>query len=57
VAFERPHDAFARKLFGCPSVGEISHETCKPSLSEFDYAAFRKAREAAKTLYGLRDAE
>jgi hypothetical protein len=55
IAFETHHDKFVRKLFGCPSRGDVSVETCKPVRGEIDYSAFRKAREAAKALYGLNE--
>jgi hypothetical protein len=55
INFERNWNPFVRKLFGCPVVGEVSQETCKPYRAEVDIAAFEKCREAAKKLFRLRD--
>jgi hypothetical protein len=55
LAHEIPYDKFLRKLFGCKPTGPTDAENCNPTLGDIDYAAFRKAREAAKKLYDLAD--
>lgn len=46
---------YARRLFGCPDVGEIARDVCNPTLGRTDYTEFRKARELAKQVFELRD--
>ena len=54
IAYEKPWDRFVRTFYGCPLVGEVSQETCRPALGRPDYGAFMKACQAAKKLYGLK---
>lgn len=51
--FERHHNPFIRKLFGCPAAGPISAETCRPAHATFSYGDFLAARHRAARLYSL----
>ncbi len=56
IEFERAWDIFVRKLFGCRLEGELSAETCDVAEGTVDYAAFSRARRAARKLFELKDA-
>ena len=47
VDFERRHDPFVRKIFGCEPRGPLTEETCRPSRATFSYGDFLAARHRA----------
>jgi hypothetical protein len=49
--FEKHWQVFLKELFGCKDVGLVSPESCKPSEGKIDYAAWEKARKAAKDMF------
>ena len=53
IDFERRHDPFVRKLFGCPPAGPLNEETCRASHATFSYGDFLAARHRAARLYSL----
>lgn len=55
VEFEKYHDPFVRKLFGCPLTGELTPEVCKLALGTLDYNLWRKSRAAAAKLYQFKE--
>lgn len=53
IDFERRHNPFVRKLFGCPPTGPLNDETCRASHATFSYGDFLAARHRAARLYSL----
>lgn len=53
LTFERHHDLFIRRYYGCQLAVPLTPEVCKPFLGQFDYREFRSACVAAKDLYNL----
>ena len=53
VDFERRHDKFVRKLFGCPPTGFLTEDVCRPVRGIVSYGDFMAARSRAAKLYGL----
>lgn len=46
-----------RTLYGCPKEGEMTSETCRPSLGRMDYAEFLRARKTAVDLFRFNKCE
>lgn len=55
IQFEHQWDRFVRKLFGCPTTGEITKENCLPGQRQLDYEAYNKARKEAIKIFDLKD--
>lgn len=55
LAFEKCWNPFVRRLFGCAEEGDTAERGCHLARSKVDFDEFRKAREKAKPLFGLRD--
>lgn len=55
VSFDKHWDVYVRDLFGCPHEGPTNGNTCEKTLSRLNAAEFAKARNAAKSTFGLRD--
>lgn len=56
VNFEKHYDPFYRKLAGCPPASKrpiLGEGDCRPREGVLDYADFRKARQAAMSLFDL----
>lgn len=53
VDFERRHDPFVRKLFGCQPTGPLNSDTCRAAHATFSYGDFLAARHRAARLYAL----
>jgi len=51
--FERPWNEYVRHLFGCPTTGETTADTCRPSQGVIDYRAWMAACERAKKVFPL----
>lgn len=55
VAFDIHWDVYIRDLFGCERTGDLNPETCKEHRALVNRREFHKAREAAKSLFDLRE--
>lgn len=53
LEFNHHYAVFFRKYFGCPLEGKYSAEMCHPVIGEIDLAEFNRAKEDAKSLFGL----
>lgn len=52
--FNKHYSQFYRRFYGCPVAGKYSEEMCWTAAGYTDLESWRAAREAAKTLFGLR---
>ena len=52
--FNKHYAEFYRRFYGCPAYGKWSIEMCYPAVGYTDLESWRRAREAAKTLFGLK---
>jgi hypothetical protein len=63
VVYHQAYDNWLRKYLGCPpratNINNDGYETvqCDPSMGGMDLGMWKKSREAAKALYGLKDKE
>jgi hypothetical protein len=60
LVYHLAYDAWLRKFVGCPVREEgqgasAQVVTCNPALGGMDLRLWQKSREAAKTLYGLKE--
>lgn len=53
VKFDIEYNAWSRKYFGCPEVGDVSIETCKPHRAQMDYDGYKRTRKRAMELFDL----
>ncbi len=53
LAFEKSHDRFVRRLFGCPDSGIITETSCRPKFGYISYGDYTHARKSAARLYAL----
>lgn len=51
VEFDKYWNRYARGLFGCPEVGEMTPLTCHDAESHVDAEAYSKAYEIAERLF------